>query len=149
MFNIFRGFLKRWKRRGQDGIELFELLEGTDLKPMRFWMSPRQGSTVSVAVRDPNGEKLELLLQRKLTPSDLKDGKLLPVAWSTIKHRGGKRLSGMTLSLESAEALHAVLGRALKDARQKHRRRVVSDRLLNLFMTYYMTHIESRAKITA
>jgi Fe-S cluster assembly ATPase SufC len=115
-------------------IDPFELLE--ERPPRRFWQSYKKGSMVSVSVPDYDGEKLVLLFQRPIEVSDVKDGKLVPSAWSEAKRRGGKRQTGLTLSLESAETLHAVLGEALKDAKAKQRRKAFSERAVNFFFSY-------------
>ena len=80
--------------------------------------------------------KLFLLFQRPIEGSDVKDGKLVPTAWSKVNRRGGKRQTGLTLSFESAETLHAVLGEAIKDAKAKQRRKAYSEQALNFFLSY-------------
>lgn len=88
------------------------------LVPRKFWHSNKKGSTVSISVPD-DGERLVLLFQRPIKPSDVKDGKLLSTTWMRITRRGGKRQTGMVLSFQSAETLHRLLGAALQDARAK------------------------------
>lgn len=115
-------------------IDLFELLEKRP--PRRFWHSNKRGSTVSVSVPDFDGEKLILLFQMPIEASDVKDGKLVPFVWSATKRRGGKRQTGLTISLENAEALHSALGEALKDAKAKQRRKEFTERVVNLVLAH-------------
>lgn len=131
MFTFLRRLLHP---RASFVIDPFELSE--EGPPRRFWHSNKKGSTVSVSVPDFDGEKLVLLFQRPIEVSDVKEGKLVPLAWSEVKRRGGKCKTGLALSLESAESLHAVLGEALKDAKAKQRRKVFSEQVLNFFFSY-------------
>jgi hypothetical protein len=71
--------------------------------------------------------------------SDIKDGKLAPVAVTRIKRRGGKVQTCVNLSLEGAEALHKVLGDALKDARAKQRKKHISAFAANLMLLVLQT----------
>ena len=130
------GFFKRHMRpRASLPNDPFELLE--ERLPRRFWHSNKKGSVVSISVPNYDGEKLVLLFQRPIQTSDVKDGKLVPSAWSEVKRRGGKRQTGLMLSLESAETLHAVLSEALKDAKAKQLRKEFSERALTFLFSYF------------
>jgi hypothetical protein len=100
--------------------------------PRSFWQTYRKGATVTVSVPDSDGARILLQCQRPIEASDVKDGVLLPTTWSGIKRRGAKRQSGMCLSLEGAEALHTLLGEAIKDAKKKQDLRSASTYMLVL-----------------
>ena len=86
---------------------------------MRYWTLQGEGKTVSVYVWKDDLDLLTLQFERKIEPKDVENGKLKSVVLQETKRRGGKRLTTIALSFESAEALHNTLGRALKDARRR------------------------------
>ena len=131
MLKFFRQLLRRRDSFVLDPLGILE-----EQPPRRFWHSNKKGATVSVSVPDYDGGKLILLFQRPIEVSDVKDGKLVPSAWTKVRRRGGKRQTGLTLSLESAEALHVVLGAALKDAKAKQYRKTFGERVLNFLFSY-------------
>src|SRR3989344_3882710 len=103
--------------------------------PLRVPMIYRKrlggGRAVSIIVAD-NGLELGNLVmrfERKIEPSDIlhgkdakRSGRLRPTAIHKIKRRGGKRLTTILLTYETAEALQKTLDIALKDARKRHAR---------------------------
>lgn len=121
-------------------VNPFELLK--EHEPLRFWRSQKNGSVVSIHVPAQAGANLTLMLQRPIVYNDVKNGRLLSSAWTGVKKRGGKRQTAIILSVENAEALHLVLGKALNDARAKKRHAESLAQILTPF--YLMMKAESR-----
>lgn len=104
-------------------------------RPIRFWSTYRKGASVSATVPD-HGESLRLSFKRPVERDDVLDGKLTDCVSSGVQRRGGKRLTELELTRESAVALYAVLGSALKDAEVKHNRRVFAEHLFKTVMSF-------------
>ena len=105
---------------------------------MRYLSKLGEGKAVSVCT-DDKAKCLEVRFERKILSGDISKGKLVPTSFEGIKRRGGKRRLAVGISYESAEALHLVLGRALKDMRNKRsefvvegRRAAIMDKLASL-----------------
>lgn len=90
--------------------------------PMQYRKRLGSGRVVSVVVSDNGFElnSLEVKFERKIEHSDVVGGKLISTSHEEVKRRGAKRHTTIALSYQSAEALHAVLGGALRDARKRH-----------------------------
>lgn len=131
---MFRFFIRFLRRRLSFALDLFEFLQEQPAR--RFWSSNKKGSMVSVSISSVDSEQLALLFQRPIELSDVREGKLVPSAWSGVKRRGGKRQTCVTLSLESAEMLRMILSEAIKDAKIKQRRKLFKERILNLVSSY-------------
>ena len=106
---------------GRQPFSAYNLFDISPAKVIhRFWRTHKGGTTVAIYVPDCEEDKtLRLMLQHAITPSDVHDGKLVPTVQEHIKRRGGKRQTSLHLSLETATALHATLGKALKCAAAK------------------------------
>jgi len=88
-------------------------------KPLKHFLQFGSGRCVSVFVNDIDLDNVVLQFERHLGSSDIADGKLIPLTLEKVKKRGGKRLTRIRISYETAEALYAILKPALKDARQR------------------------------
>lgn len=98
-----------------DYIERFKRL----YKPVSFSVPFGSGRAVSVSVSG-DSEEFVLEFKRRIKPSDVSEGKLVPVVLEEATRRGGKRLTTISISRESAEALCVVLRKALKDSHDRH-----------------------------
>jgi len=99
--------------------------EATNVRTETLVYGARQGNgwTAKVGIRDENLDRVVMQLEKKIGPSDVAHGKLIPVAKEIVKRRGGKRWVSVPVSYENAEALYCALGLALKDLRQRRRKR--------------------------
>lgn len=96
LFNLFRkDEVTAYGRRLSGGGRVFAFLNGTC------------STDISIAFK------------RRIDERDVKDGKLVPIFIDRVKRRGGKREMCLTLSLDTAEALHEVLESAIKSARPR------------------------------
>ncbi len=111
-------------------FKLFNLFTDVTTGTMRYFKPLGSGRLVSVQVSDKDLEKISLNFQRKIEPADVCDGKLVSLVTEEVKHRGGKRVTSLELTYDSAEALHKVLGLALKDMRRRRSRRIIENFLL-------------------
>ena len=118
---------------------LYELKHDT-AEPMAYLLK-RKGRVVQAGVyRGKADHEFGVLirLQRKLTSGDPRDGRLNPIVSDKIVRRGGKRKTEVALSLEAAESLYVVLGKAISNAQTIKRQEVVSREMMAIMMT--MTH---------
>ena len=132
------------------GRESFSSRNPFDISPAkvihRFWRTRKDGTTVAIYVPDCEEDTtLRLVLQHAITPSDVHGGKLLPTTSERIKRRGGKRQTGLNLSLETAETLHATLGKAIACAKAKER----SAQTRRLFVQTLWASLEMTHRVTS
>ncbi|MEK7631072.1 MAG: hypothetical protein AAB417_03540 [Patescibacteria group bacterium] len=111
-------------------------------KPMRYFNRLGAGRAVSVYVSDDDLAALVFRFERKVESSDIKDGRLVPLAREDLKRRGGKRVMHYKLSYESAEALHSALGAALSDIRARRSSR----EFLHRMFSFVAAHAERLQK---
>lgn len=119
----------------------FTLLTEPLKVPMMYQKRLGSGRRVLVVVSDEGLELDNLIVrfERKIERSDVVDGKLVRISHEEVKHRGAKRSTTITLSIETAEALHLTLGRALRDARKRHLWHELSNRMMsNFFETLHV-----------
>lgn len=117
-----------------EDTDSFGLFETQQPRSFRLRYKPR--STVVAALADDlSGERLTVMFQRPIESSDVEDGKLLPTAYMGRSERGGKRQTILHISLESAEALHAVLGKAIEVSKMKRRQRIFTEGITKLFLS--------------
>lgn len=109
----------------------------------RYLLHRGNGHAVSVFVIDHNLDRLSIELERKIECGDVVKGRLMPSTTEIIKHRGGKRWTGIKVSYEDAEALYDTLGRALKDVRKRR-----ADRDHELALANAMGHVMSYFAMT-
>lgn len=116
MFKSLFKFFKR-KRRKESNINEFMLgflVTELDLPPPgeRYGIhAGKDGRATSIGRGAKGG--LEIIFERKIKADDVVDGKLLPAMFTQVKRRGGKRITGITVSIEGAEDLHKLLGKVL------------------------------------
>ena len=110
--------------------------------PMVYRLHRGSGRSISVVVRDDGLDVGSLILefQRKIEPGDVKDGKLQPVTLEGVERRGGKRITSLALSLQSAEDLHLALGVALKDARKRAAWHEMSQKIMGFVFSTTQVH---------
>lgn len=82
----------------------------------KYFKQTRSGQTVAAYVLPGFDSRIRLGIEEKITPGSVKNGKLIPPAFESIKRRGGKRHTKIQLSIEGTQALHATLGAALAEA---------------------------------
>ena len=88
-------------------------------KPIQYFKTLGGGASVSTGVSSEHIGLIELKFERKIKASDVSQGKLVPIVLEEAKRRGGKRLTTLCITHESAEALAVVLKKALKDSRKR------------------------------
>jgi len=141
MFTFIKSFLSRGKKPVQDERMTLEYivnyLAPWPQKSIRYFRSLGfSGRAVSVFV-DQEHDDMIIKFERKIERSDVVEGALLPIAMHTTKQRGGKRSVSLAISYESAEALHAALGRALRETRG---RRTFADIMRRTWEMMYVAH---------
>ena len=101
---------------------------------MRYMRRLGSGRAVSVFVSDKplDLNNLVLKFERKIEAGDVENGRLLPVSTTEVKRRGAKRVTSIALSYETAEALHKVLGTALRDARKRQIHHQFSNQIMSM-----------------
>jgi len=113
-------------------MRVLEILGMMDRRQVRCLQRLGNGRAVSVTVPRGDPVALELRFEHKIGKDDVTAGKLKPLALQIAKRRGGKRSVSILVTYESAEALHAELGKALKKLR---RRRIGEVFMTTLFET--------------
>jgi hypothetical protein len=102
----------------------------------------RSGGTVIAGVSGDGDGPIQLVFTKRIERSDVVKGRLLPTSREMVKRRGGKRLTTITLSYESAEALYQALKPALKDARRRRRAWAFMYRVI-----VTITHMDSGTRV--
>jgi hypothetical protein len=128
--SLFSRLTLQTKEKRSEKLTLDFLVTQLTIPPLhqRHYIAAGNGRATSVTTV-PRG--LLISFERKITPADVKEGKLLPVVFQEVKRRGGKRYSALTLSLESAEDLHQLLGEVLG---QECRRNTFDQLIKNVWM---------------
>ena len=89
-------------------------------RPIGYYRHSGEGKSVSVRVLENHPEQdLIIQFQRKIRPSDVQDGKCLPLTWERLVRRGGKRSSAIRISIDNALELQSVLEAVLKDIKNQ------------------------------
>lgn len=104
--------------------------------PVCFLASRGNGRAVKACLSDDHPDLISLSFERKLRPSDISEGKLLPVAVEAVKRRGGKRSLSFNIDCETAEALRGILKDALRDAKRRQQKRAARKRLSDFFLGF-------------
>lgn len=138
---LFSGAERR--RRRKEEQEFIDIVLG-DSKPKSFCLSSGGGKATTIRVHEA-GDKLDLLLQHKLRPTDVQNGRLLPSASWGVRRRGGKLITHLGLTHGTAEELHKVLGEALKDARRKRRKALFQERVTRVVFSFFAIKAQSTA----
>lgn len=116
----------------------------TKRRSMLIGRTFKKGHTVCVCI-NPDGNWFDLLFQRPLGLEDRdKDGKFINPPASWIKRRGGKRQTVIRIGLESAKALHLVLGKAIKNAEEKQEQVEWDRTLFHMVDTMTKTALETK-----
>lgn len=141
MFKFIKSLFARGKKPAQDEHMTLEYivnyLAPWPQKSIRYFRSlGSSGRAVSVFV-DQGRDDMIIKFERKIEHSDVVGGALLPIAMHTTKQRGGKRSVSLAVTYESAEALHAALGCALRETR---RRRTFANIVHRTWEMMYVAH---------
>lgn len=67
------------------------------------------------------GSSVEIWFQRKIESGDVKDGRLISVVKQGVIQSGGKRVTGLNISVQTAEDLALLLREVSRIARRKQR----------------------------